>query len=367
MRILYLTESMRWSGGAEQLLTMACALRDRGHEVIVGCQPGSDILERAKAARLPVEPIRMRQDYDLPAAWKVSQVMQQHGTELLHAQHSTAHAVGLVAALWSKVPAFAVTRRVTFPLRKNLFSHLKYRLKRINGYIAISQSVKDELIKGGVDAGRIEIIPSVAGQQVLARTEGAALRRELGVPADVPLILNVANYADFKGQDILLAAAVDVLRRFPQARFVFAGRDTEKMIPIAERLRIKASVHAAGFRTDVPRFLAAADIFVMPSLQEAAGTALREAMFAGVPVIGSRAGGIPESISNEETGLLVSPGNPTELAAAIQRMLESPVWARQLGERGRKSAEARFSLETAAAKMEHFYRKLLNGHSRKSG
>ena len=55
MRILYLTESVRWSGGAEQLLAMACALRDRGHEVIVGCQPESDILERARASQLPVE------------------------------------------------------------------------------------------------------------------------------------------------------------------------------------------------------------------------------------------------------------------------------------------------------------------------
>src|SRR5205823_5841357 len=116
MKILYLTESMRWSGGAEQALTMACALRDRGHDVVVGCQPGSDLLERARLARLPVEPIRMRQDYDLPAAWHVAKALRKHGTELLHAQHSTAHAVGLMAALWAKVPAFTVTRRVIFPL-----------------------------------------------------------------------------------------------------------------------------------------------------------------------------------------------------------------------------------------------------------
>ena len=114
--------------------------------------------------------------------------------------------MGLVAAVLGKVPAFAVTRRVTFPLRRNLFSHLKYRLSRINGYIAISQSVKDELVKGGVDASRIEIVPSSsAGQHLLPRSEGVALRQELGIPLDVPMIVNVANYADFKGQDILLA------------------------------------------------------------------------------------------------------------------------------------------------------------------
>src|SRR5436853_1069338 len=121
MKILYLTESMRWSGGAEQLLTMACALRDRGHKVIVGCQPESDVLERALLARLAVEPIRMRQDYDLPAAWRVARAVKKHQIQLLHAQHSTAHSLGLMAALWAKVPAFAVTRRGLFALRKNLF------------------------------------------------------------------------------------------------------------------------------------------------------------------------------------------------------------------------------------------------------
>src|SRR5207253_3868963 len=128
----------------------ACALRDRGHEVVVGCQPGSDILDRAESASLTIEPIRMRQDYDLPAAWQVARALKKHGIELLHAQHSTAHALGLLAAAWVKVPAFAVTRRVVFPLRRNLFSRLKYNSRRINGFIAITDSVKEELVKGGV-------------------------------------------------------------------------------------------------------------------------------------------------------------------------------------------------------------------------
>src|SRR5438876_319245 len=140
---------------------MACALRDRGHEVIVGCQPQSDIQERAREARLPVEIIRMRQDYDVPAAWQVAKVLRKYRVELLHAQHSTAHALGLVAALWAKIPAFAVTRRVVFPLRRNLFSRLKYMSRRINGYIAITDAVKSALVQGGVDPQRIEVIPSI--------------------------------------------------------------------------------------------------------------------------------------------------------------------------------------------------------------
>jgi len=159
MRILYLTESTGWSGGAQQALWMAGALRKRGHDLVLGCQPGSDILSRAGEAGVPTAQVRMRQDYDVPAAARVAALLKTHRTEVLHAQHSTAHAIGLMAAWWAKVPVFAVTRRVVFPLKKNIFSRLKYLSGRVDGYVAISQSVKEELMKAGISDPRIEIIP----------------------------------------------------------------------------------------------------------------------------------------------------------------------------------------------------------------
>src|SRR5260221_6391877 len=164
MRIMYLTESMGWSGGAQQVLWMAGALQKRGHELLLACQPGSDIPARAREAGLPTEEVRMRQDYDVPSAGHVWSLLKKHRTQVLHAQHSTAHAVGLMAAWWANVPVFAVTRRVIFPLKRNIFSRLKYLSSRINGYVAISTAVKDELTKAGVDASRVEIIPSVMNQ-----------------------------------------------------------------------------------------------------------------------------------------------------------------------------------------------------------
>ena len=119
MRIMYLTESMGWSGGAQQVIWMASALQKRGHNLILACQPGSDILARAQSAGIPAAEVRMRQDYDVPAAGRVSTLLNQHKIEVLHAQHSTAHAIGLMAAWWANVPVFAVTRRVVFPLKRN--------------------------------------------------------------------------------------------------------------------------------------------------------------------------------------------------------------------------------------------------------
>src|SRR5262249_54221455 len=120
MRIMYLTESMGWSGGAQQVLWMAKALQEKGHDIVLACQPGSDILSRAHAAGVPTEEVRMRQDYDVVAARRVSRLLKKHKTEILHAQHSTAHAIGLMAAYFASRPIFAVTRRVVFPLKRNI-------------------------------------------------------------------------------------------------------------------------------------------------------------------------------------------------------------------------------------------------------
>ncbi len=337
---------------------MATALQKRGHQMLLACQPGSDILSRARAAGLPTEEVRMRQDYDVPSAGRVADLLKKHRIEVLHAQHSTAHAVGLMAAWWAKVPVFAVTRRVVFPLKRNIFSRLKYLSSRINGYVAISAAVKDELSKAGVDVSRVEIIPSVMNQVPGTPQDRLDFRKELNLAAERPVITNVANYADFKGQDILAEAAALVVKRFPAAQFLFAGRDTEKLQPLIDRLGISANVRLAGFRTDVPRLLAASDLFVLPSLQEAAGTALREAMAAGVACIGTRVGGIPESIKHEDTGLLVSAGNAPELSEAIIRLLENPTLTRTMAARGRAFVEEHFTLEPASIKMEAFYQRL---------
>jgi glycosyltransferase involved in cell wall biosynthesis len=302
----------------------------------------------------------MRQDYDVPAAAKVASLLKTYRTEVLHAQHSTAHALGLMAAWWARVPVFAVTRRVIFPLRKNIFSRVKYLSGRIDGYVAISSAVKEELMKAGLGASRIEVIPSVMNQEAGNPQDRIDVRKELGLSIARPLITNIANYADFKGQDILLRAAAEVVKRFPEAQFLFAGRETEKLKPLVDELNLSASVRLAGFRTDVPRLLAATDIFVLPSLQEAVGTALREAMAAGLACIGTNVGGIPESIRHGDTGLLVPPADVQSLAQAILQLLGNPQKAQTLAVRGRDFVSEHFTLEPASIKMEGFYERLLS-------
>ena len=362
MKIGYLSESMRWSGGAQQLIWMAEALKKRGHQLTLIVQADSDLVGAVEKLGLPVRLLRMRQDYDIPAAWRLSKLVRELGLDVLHAQHSTAHAIGLMAAAFSHVPVFCVTRRVIFPIKTNLFSRLKYISKRINGYVAISLAVREELLKVDIRPERIQVIPSVVHALSLNPVEGMAVRQEFGIPRDVPVLTMVANYSDFKGHEHFIHAAAQVVKSFPQTHFIVAGRDTEKLQNMVNELHL-SSLHLARFRTDVPRLLAASTIFVMPSLQEAAGTSLREAMISGLPCIGTRVGGIPESIQDGKTGLLVPPGDPKALAQAMQRWLAYPQEAQALAAEGKRWIEAHFTLEPAATHMETFYETLLSHSS----
>jgi len=302
----------------------------------------------------------MRQDYDVFAAAHVRRLVARYRPDVLHAQHSTAHAVALMAAWGLRSPVFAVTRRVVFPLGQNIFSRLKYLTKRINGYVAISNAVKEILVRAGVSPARVEVIPSVTDEPGDSPPNQQSLFGELGLTAGRPLITNVANYADFKGQK-LLAGGCSRGRQTISGDFKscsWAGNGENAAARSKDESPSRCP--AGGFRTDVPRLLAASDIFVLPSLQEAAGTALLEAMSAGLPCIGTQVGGIPEILTHGQTGLLVPPADAKAISNAIVQLLENPDQARSLAERGQSFVRDNFGLVAASKKMEAFYERLLS-------
>lgn len=345
---------MGWSGGAQQTLWMARALLDRGHALQLVCQPGSEIAVRAIQAGIPILELRMRQDYDLLAVAGLVRILRHQQTEVLHAQHSTAHAIGLMAAAWTDTPVFAVTRRVTFRVRRNPFSRLKYLSHRVDGYVAISQAVRQELLQAGVPSQRVAVVPSVVELGPTDSNDRLAFRTEIAA-GNAPVIGVIGNYAEFKGQNVMVRAIPDILKRHPDALFVFAGRGVEALGPLLKNLGVEKSARILGFRTDVPKILAGLDIYVMPSLEEAAGTALREAMLAGLPCVGSRVGGIPESIEDGVTGLLVPAGDPRAISQAVDRLLIDRESSRRMGEAGRRFCAEHFSISAGATRMESLY------------
>ena len=234
-------------------------------------------------------------------------------------------------------------------------------LLSVDRVIAVSQGVADSYAaKAGTT--RMAVIPN----GILAPPRGSreVVRTELGLAENAPLVLTVARFAPQKDHDSLLTAAPQVLLQHPNARFVFVG-DGPELDRIAERVGqdgLEQSVTLLGHRQDVPDLLAAADLFVLPSLFEGLPLVLLEAMAAGLPVVGTAVDGIIEAMGADHP-FLVETGDPMLLASVIGIALGDAEGARAAGELGKSRFLRNFQADRMAMQTSALYAGLLAGPS----
>ena len=220
------------------------------------------------------------------------------------------------------------------------------------------------LVRDGIAADRISVVRSGIDLNAFAEKDGGEtrqIRRELDVPDDVPIISSIGSLEPLKGYDVLLLAATRVLR---QRRVVFvligSGRAEASLRETTLRLGIEGRVKFAGFQRDVLSFLRASDLYVQPSLKEGLGTSILDALCAGIPVIATDVGGIPEIVENRRHGILVPPSSAEALAKAILALLEDPELAAQLSAAGRARILERFSVDRMVDRTIEVYAETLS-------
>ncbi|MGQ0645716.1 MAG: glycosyltransferase [Elusimicrobiota bacterium] len=359
-----MTESRGWSGGTVQLWRLCEALQRRGHAVALVCPPGGEILKHAAGGGMDVALCPMRQDYDLFAAARLAGAVRRFRPDVVHAHHPRAHALCLLAGVFSPMPRLVVSRRVSFRLNRwNVFSQWKYRSRRISAYAAVSEDIRRVLTDGGVPPERVEVIHSgVDVEKFSPRTPDENLRRELGLPAGVPIVGNVTHFSWWKGQRVFLQAAKRVAEGGAAVHFLLAGKDTDgaEAAGLARSLGLEGRVTLAGFRTDMPELLSLLSASVVSSLAgEGFSGVLRESMAMGVPVAATDVGGNRELVVHEKTGLLVPPGDAEALARAILRLVADAPLARAMADAARENVRSRYSIETMVEKNIRLYEKLL--------
>jgi L-malate glycosyltransferase len=362
MKILHINTERTWRGGEQQTLYLLQSLTERRIDCHLVCQPESPLAQKAHQAGLEVFPIAMRGEADLLAAFRLRQLISEHRHDIVHSHTSHGHALAFIATIGCKTWRL-VTRRVDFSIFRHSFLHLsglKYRFMA-HYYIAISQKIKDVLVKDGIAADRIFVVHSGIDLQRFSGESGAHLLSEFKLKPAEQIVINVAHLAGHKGQEHLIRAIPYVLKKIPRVRFFIIG-DGELMPALSElacSLGINQVLTFTGFRRDVGAFYQIADLFVMSSVQEGLGTAMLDALALGKAVVATNAGGIPEVITDGETGRLVDSANPVALAEGIIDLLSDPEQARRMAECGRALVQKQFSIETMAEKNIAVYQRLL--------
>jgi glycosyltransferase involved in cell wall biosynthesis len=175
----------------------------------------------------------------------------------------------------------------------------------------------------------------------------------------------VAQFIGRKGHRFLIRAVPEILRAHPGTIFLFLGKG-----PLENQLRKECSkagisdrVLFAGFREDLHLILPCLDILIHPALMEGLGVALLQAAAAGVPIIGTRVGGIPEVVLDESSGILIPPEDSAAIARAALRLLTEPALARRMGSEGRRIARERFSIEAMVKGNLAVYREMMGKES----
>jgi len=152
-----------------------------------------------------------------------------------------------------------------------------------------------------------------------------------------------------------------------RATVVGDGPERADLAEEVRRLGVEGAVDLVGEREDVADLLAAADVFALPTLSEGLPMSVLEAMAAGLPVVAAAAGGVPELVEDGQTGILVPPGRPDALAAALGRLAADPALRRRLGGAGRRRAEAHFDIEACRRAHVDLYRELLAARGVRGG
>jgi glycosyltransferase involved in cell wall biosynthesis len=200
----------------------------------------------------------------------------------------------------------------------------------------------------------------------------ADLLRELNLPADAVILLNVARVSPQKGLIYALRALPKIIGEYPNAHLLSVGGTTDpvwlrELKAEAKRLGVESHFHILGARRDVPDFLHACDLFVFPSLYEGLGIALIEAMAAGCTCLATTVGPIPEFVEHQREGILVAPRDPDAIAAAVSQLLSDPERCRQLSENARHKALEEFQPQAAADRLTEIYEEVAESKRRTAG
>jgi len=346
-------------GMKEHVLTLARGMVARGHSVDIAAPGASDIAEAARLAGITVHEIHLvgpqHPVADGTAIGELTRVIHAGDFDIVHAHGSKAGLVGRLAVRRVGGVPFVVTahnhvlrRTDTSPTARWRYRVVERTLSGlVDRYIAVSDSIARELTEAfGLSADKVVTIHNGIDTAPFLVPQSRSLAREsLGVTSDAPVVGLAARFSTQKGLGYLVAATPELVKRMPGIRVVIGGSGPLE-VPLREqaaRLGVSESILWPGQIADMPRFLAALDVYVSPSVTEGFSLALIEAGAAGVPVVATRVGGVPEVILDGDTGLLVVPGDPHALAAAVLAFIGDPKTASRLSAAARLRAVSAFS------------------------
>jgi glycosyltransferase involved in cell wall biosynthesis len=365
IRVLWLIKGLG-PGGAERLLTMLAEVRDRSsfeYEAAYLLRVKSDLVAELESRGVAVHCLDGSTEWNLGWAGRLRRLLLDRRFDVLHLHSPYVAGVARIVVRSlprARRPAVVSTDHVPwsgYALPTRVLNAATFRLD--NEHIAVSPAVASSIPGRYRDRTRVVEHGIFVDRVRSLRVDRERVRAQLGVRPEELLITTVANLRHQKGYPVLLRAARRVLDSEPHVRFTAVGqgplegelRRLHSELGLGERFRF------VGYREDAARVVAGSDLFVLTSHYEGLPLALMESLALGVPVVATDVAGIRDAVRDGRDAILVPPGRPAELAAALLTVVGDPDLRRRLAEAGAGEAD-RFDIRRAAGQIEDVYREV---------
>jgi glycosyltransferase involved in cell wall biosynthesis len=370
--VLYLIDDLCGMAGAERVLINMLSHTPPGQfRCLVGTlrgDPNPDIVRRLSC---PVYVFPLRRTYDLGAlriALDLRRLIRREKVRIVHTIFETSDLWGSVVAKLSGCPIVVSSRR-DMGFNQSPKHRLAYRVLRpvFDQVQAVSDQVRNVCIeKEGFAADRVVTLYNGVDMEKVTATNGVAvLQRTLGIEHASHVITTVGNIRWIKGTDLAVQVAAKICAQYPKAVFLIPGKVLEpeyfdQVSATARALGISDNIKFLGSSDSVFSLLKISDVFCLLSRSEGFSNALLEAMACSLPCVVTDVGGNREAIEDGESGFLVPNEDVTTAADRILALLENPVQARQMGQRGRQIVEQKFTVGVMVQRLTGYYDALLH-------
>lgn len=374
MRILHTESSVNWGGQEYRILDQMMWLAANGHDTALAARPGSALALKAAAHKLTVHDMPYLGHYNPALIFAARTLVRRERFDIVDTHGSRD---GATHGFGRDIAPVIRTRHLSTPMKPKLHRRLQWRWG-CDRAIATAQVIKDDLArKGFMPADKIDVVGEWAADEFFDVSQKDAHRvsvaAEFALAKNRPIVAVVGMLRGDKAQEILIKATAELKTRGRAITALIVGADTDSaggyelfLRATADQLGVADDVRFTGYRDDVARLTQAADILTICSVAvEAQSRTAPQAFAARTPVIASRIGGIAELVADGVTGRLVSPGDVTAYADAIERMLDDPNGTTRMVVAARALADRDLTMDRKMTAMLDTYRSALlsSGHN----
>lgn len=364
--VLYFSNALTRGGAEEHIATLLRGLDRRQFRPLLVCT--SEVAGQLRSdlpGDVELIPLRLRKPGHLAAALRLARIIREHRIDILHSHLFYGSLFASPIGWLCRVPLIIETPHVREQWRQGWFKS-RFIVDRLVGrfvhqYIAVSDANARYLIEEKrLPARKITVIHNGCDIERFDpnRRPPSGLRQSLGFGPVDPVLVVAGRLEPQKGHRVLLDALPAVLHGFPQARLVCVGSGSlsSELEARVRELGLGDSIRFVGHQSNIPDWLALAELTILPSFYEGLPLVAIESLAAGRPVVATAVDGTPEIVVDEETGVTVPPGDAPALARAICRLLGDPMLRKRLAGRGREWVLERFSAEQQVRRTEILYR-----------